>query len=99
MLDSEIVVGIDIDPDMSADKPSHIKNSKKSVSKNHAENKKKAKSPCINVCRLNSESVCSGCYRSLDEIGHWSSATNDEQLLIVDKALERRAMLETNTSE
>jgi len=36
-------------------------------------------SPCINVCRMNSETgLCEGCARTLDEISAWPAA-GDEQ--------------------
>lgn len=32
-------------------------------------------SPCMGVCQMSSHSgLCQGCWRSLDEIGHWGSA-------------------------
>ena len=33
-------------------------------------------SPCIGVCELNVANVCTGCHRSLNEIGAWSSMTD-----------------------
>ncbi len=33
-------------------------------------------SPCINVCRMNPQSGwCEGCFRTIDEIVQWGSAT------------------------
>ncbi len=35
-------------------------------------------SPCINVCRMNPRTgLCEGCFRTIDEITQWSSATNE----------------------
>jgi len=35
-------------------------------------------SPCINVCRMNPQTgLCEGCYRTIDEIAQWSSASNE----------------------
>lgn len=62
-------------------------------SNQNSEMRSKAKSPCINVCQLNSDNMCLGCYRTLDEIGSWGSASNNAQLLIVEKALKRKANL------
>jgi uncharacterized protein len=46
-------------------------------------------SPCINVCRV-SRGVCTGCFRTLDEIGAWPSATDDVRRAIVMRAQQRR---------
>ena len=37
------------------------------------------KSPCIEVCSLNSEDVCIGCYRTANEIIEWFSAPNERK--------------------
>ena len=35
-------------------------------------------SPCINVCRMNPRTgLCEGCFRTIDEIAQWSTATNE----------------------
>ena len=37
-------------------------------------------SPCVGVCRMDAASgYCLGCWRTLDEIAHWSAANADEQ--------------------
>ena len=37
-------------------------------------------SPCVGVCRMDAASgYCLGCWRTLDEIAHWSAANSDEQ--------------------
>ncbi|WP_373081481.1 DUF1289 domain-containing protein [Zhongshania sp.] len=33
-------------------------------------------SPCISVCALDEYDICTGCYRSLQEIGDWSELSN-----------------------
>lgn len=48
-------------------------------------------SPCIGRCRLNDESVCEGCFRSLDEIRDWRLRTLEEQRKILRDVAERRA--------
>lgn len=40
-------------------------------------------SPCINVCTLDEHDVCTGCLRTLDEIGAWSTLTAEAQWEIV----------------
>jgi uncharacterized protein len=35
-------------------------------------------SPCINVCRMNEQTgLCEGCFRTIDEIVAWSSASEE----------------------
>nr|WP_052467579.1 DUF1289 domain-containing protein [Serpentinimonas raichei] len=37
-------------------------------------------SPCVGICRMDAPSgYCLGCWRTLDEIAHWSAANADEQ--------------------
>jgi uncharacterized protein len=48
------------------------------------------KSPCINICCLNINNICSGCYRSLEEIAQWSGASDSEKKTILDRTLERK---------
>lgn len=37
-----------------------------------------APSPCIGVCRMNVQSGwCEGCWRSIDEIARWSTASEE----------------------
>ncbi|MFW6233489.1 MAG: DUF1289 domain-containing protein [Nanoarchaeota archaeon] len=48
------------------------------------------KSPCINVCKLNENQICIGCYRSLDEIDNWSQLKDDEKIMVIEKAKQRR---------
>ena len=33
---------------------------------------KSLNSPCINICELNDQDVCIGCYRTITEIAHWN---------------------------
>ncbi|KQU74982.1 MULTISPECIES: DUF1289 domain-containing protein [unclassified Rhizobacter] len=35
-------------------------------------------SPCVNVCRMDAASgLCSGCWRTIDEIAAWSTLDDD----------------------
>lgn len=47
-------------------------------------------SPCLAVCELGANDICSGCYRSLEEIGQWLAATRAQRLEILANARERR---------
>ena len=49
------------------------------------------KSPCIEVCSLNNEDVCIGCYRTANEIIEWFSAPNERKREILLSVNQRRA--------
>ena len=49
------------------------------------------KSPCIEVCSLNNEDVCIGCYRTANEIIEWFSANDERKQEILAAVTERRA--------
>lgn len=41
-------------------------------------------SPCVNICVVHpTERICTGCYRSIDEIGRWSRMSADERRRIM----------------
>lgn len=47
-------------------------------------------SPCINVCRIDEATgLCAGCYRTLEEIAAWSTATDDTKHRIL-RAVQAR---------
>jgi len=41
-------------------------------------------SPCIGVCQYNEEELCSGCFRTSQEISKWFDMTIDEKKKIID---------------
>jgi predicted Fe-S protein YdhL (DUF1289 family) len=47
-------------------------------------------SPCINVCELGENNICSGCFRSLDEIARWGYANHEDRRKIVSSAMQRK---------
>ena len=49
------------------------------------------KSPCIEVCSLNDQDVCIGCYRTANEIIEWFSASDERKRAILSAVNERRA--------
>ncbi|WP_101068238.1 DUF1289 domain-containing protein [Roseovarius salinarum] len=50
-------------------------------------------SPCIRICVVHPEArICTGCYRTTDEIARWSRMTADERREIME-ALPGRAPL------
>ena len=48
------------------------------------------KSPCINVCKLEGNNICKGCYRSLDEIAGWGYASETIRRQIINSASLRK---------
>jgi predicted Fe-S protein YdhL (DUF1289 family) len=52
-------------------------------------------SPCVGACRMEGE-YCVGCYRTIDEIIGWISASADERRAILAVAEERRRRLAGN---
>ena len=49
-------------------------------------------SPCINVCHMNATTGwCEGCFRTLDEIAAWSTASDDEKRQASQAIAARRA--------
>ena len=37
-----------------------------------------APSPCINICKMNPQTgLCEGCFRTIEEIAQWSTATEE----------------------
>lgn len=47
-------------------------------------------SPCVQACALDESDICTGCGRSLREIGDWLYATGPEKAAIVERAARRR---------
>ncbi len=52
-------------------------------------------SPCIASCKLNSDKICIGCYRHIEEIVDWNKRTEAQQLLIMAAISERKSQLDT----
>ena len=46
-------------------------------------------SPCINVCEME-DGLCTGCFRSLDEIACWATAADEDKRLILAAVAQRR---------
>jgi len=47
-------------------------------------------SPCIKSCQLNSNDICTGCFRSIEEIIGWAGQTNNQKKQIVDRCQQRK---------
>ncbi|MGA2779384.1 MAG: DUF1289 domain-containing protein [Steroidobacteraceae bacterium] len=55
-------------------------------------------SPCINICSLDEQGYCRGCYRTIEEIAAWSRLTAAQQWTVVG-ALGLRARLRDPRSD
>jgi len=52
------------------------------------------KSPCDNTCKYeemaNGEIVCTGCYRTYDDLDRWFNLDNDSKLLVLEECKKRK---------
>ena len=47
-------------------------------------------SPCIDICILNDERICLGCFRTLGEIAQWQQMDDTMRRDVLQKAESRR---------
>ena len=47
-------------------------------------------SPCISMCGLDTNKVCMGCYRHIDEILAWRDYSDVEKAAVITKTIERK---------
>lgn len=47
--------------------------------------------PCIKVCRFNSDRVCTGCYRTRDEVKGWKALSKAARAAINDRVRPQMA--------
>ena len=51
-------------------------------------------SPCIQICVVHpTERICTGCYRTIDEIARWSKMDSSERTEIMQDLPERKPRL------
>jgi len=48
-------------------------------------------SPCVGLCALNIDDICTGCGRTPEEIGAWGSLDNAERQVVLRRAEQRAA--------
>jgi uncharacterized protein len=51
-------------------------------------------SPCINICALDEQGYCLGCYRTIDEIAGWTRLSSEEQWAVMGQLAARQARIE-----
>ncbi len=56
------------------------------------------KNPCIQVCTLDDEKICIGCYRSAEEIRGWHTMTDEQKLQVLVNIEERRRAKDINNT-
>lgn len=47
------------------------------------------RSPCVSVCALDDNDLCTGCQRTATEITQWGRMSNDERRRVIALATER----------
>jgi len=48
-------------------------------------------SPCIDLCTLDDDDICVGCFRSIAEICAWGDAADDQRRLILQAVAGHRS--------
>ena len=46
-------------------------------------------SPCVNICALDDDDICTGCQRTVAEITRWSRMDNEERRAVLGLCHER----------
>ena len=47
------------------------------------------RSPCVSICVLDEQDICTGCYRSAAEITDWVMMNDDEKREVLEQARQR----------
>jgi len=51
-------------------------------------------SPCVKICVIHPETrLCTGCLRSIDEIGEWSHMTPDARRTVMNELPDRTTLI------
>lgn len=51
-------------------------------------------SPCVQICVVHpAERICTGCYRTIDEITQWSRMTSEQRQVVLGELPERAPRL------
>lgn len=46
-------------------------------------------SPCVSICALDEQDICTGCQRTVAEISRWGRMDNDERRAVLKRCHER----------
>lgn len=56
-------------------------------------------SPCVKICQIHPAArICIGCYRTIEEIGRWSSLPAEERLAIMAELDGRKGQLRASAN-
>jgi len=47
-------------------------------------------SPCVNVCKLDSDFVCEGCGRTIQEVLKWPEYTDEQKQAVLDRLFDSK---------
>lgn len=47
------------------------------------------RSPCVQICALDENDICVGCYRSGEEITRWGDCSEEEKRAVLRRVAER----------
>ena len=53
------------------------------------DNQQNVNSPCVDICALDEEDVCIGCYRHGREVSHWGIYSNEQKLQVLESCKAR----------
>jgi len=45
-------------------------------------------SPCVNVCKLDSDFVCEGCGRTIEEVLKWPEYTDEQKQAVLNRLFD-----------
>lgn len=52
-------------------------------------------SPCVNICVIHPKArICTGCFRSIDEITSWSKLTHEKRAQLMAELPQRQSLLQ-----
>lgn len=46
-------------------------------------------SPCVDICALDEQDVCIGCYRHGKEISYWTDYSNAQKQMVLERCRQR----------
>ena len=46
-------------------------------------------SPCVNICALDEQDICTGCQRTVQEITQWTRMDDDQRRAVIQRCHER----------
>ena len=47
-------------------------------------------SPCVQVCKLDSDFVCEGCGRTIEEVLKWPEYTDEQKLAVLNRLFDNK---------